>query len=75
MCVCAEILYPNFFADFFVFASVTVVHEYLSATTSSPDAASSLPAPPVLHPSLALSCAHSLPLTLIDTEKHADEVK
>ncbi len=52
-----------------------IVHEYLLATVSSSDTVSSPPAPPLLHPSLMLSCAHSLPLTLIDTEKHTDEVK
>lgn len=52
-----------------------IVHEYLSATTNSADVVSSLCAPPLLHPSLTLSCAHSLPLTVIDTGKHTDEVK
>lgn len=48
-----------------------IAHEHLSGTTNS----SSFSAPPILHTSLALSCTHSLPLTLIDTEKHTDEVK
>lgn len=52
-----------------------IVYEHLSATANSADAVSSLCAPPLLHPTLALSCAHSLALTLIDTGKHTDEVK
>lgn len=59
--VCSEALYPNFVCVFF--DSVTAV----TANISRQPLLS--PAPPLLHPSLALSGAHSLPLTLIDAGK------
>lgn len=71
VCVCGCDRYPIWTLHWIL----CIVHKYLSAITNRPDALSSLCAPPLLHPSLELSCAHTLALTLIDTEKRTDEVK